>query len=201
MQYGNRVHVAASTKCSRVRPCLLRTRKTGYDTRTMSSTSFMTRILWIGVAGITLIGGLSVFAASSSGVGNIDDLRSWAFFGPIVLGMIALNTGIWLRLFCQRTMLRSSSDSRLNLYISRSKYAVWSHVPRPGRLSTTSTRRTQKRLQSPFPHPAPCRAVPDADRRGDHPTSTARPILRTDPAEAGAKIGGPQPARLHPAEL
>lgn len=157
----------------------------------MNSTSLMTRILWIGVAGITLIGGLSVFAAFSSGVANIDDWRSWAFFGPIVLGMIALNTGIWFRLFCRRTMLRSFSDSRLNPFISRSKCAVWSHVPLPGRLSRTSARRTQKRLRSPFPHPAPCRAVPNADRPGSRPASTARPISRTDPAEGGAETSAP----------
>lgn len=178
----------------------------------MNSSSFMTRILWIGAIGVTLISSFYIVLLAADIPDAVRHWQDWAHFENInqwlripgaifmIFLLLVLNAAVWRRLFRRYTALRSFSNSRLNPLLSRSKYAVWSHVSRPGRLSAVNVRRTRKRLRHAFPHPAPFRAVPSADRPGSRPARAARPISRRDPAEAGAETDAPQPALRRPAE-
>ena len=178
----------------------------------MNSSSFMTRILWIGAIGVTLISSFYIVLLAADIPDAVRHWRDWAHFENInqwlripgaifsIFLLLALNAAIWRRLFRRSAALRSFSNSRLNPFLSRSKYAVWSRVARPGRHPAINVRRTRKRLRSAFPHPAPSRAVPSADRPGSRPARAARPTLRSDPAEAGAETDAPQPAQRRPAQ-
>ncbi len=178
----------------------------------MNSSSFMTRILWLGAIGVTLISSFYIVLLAADIPDAVRHWQDWAHFENIsqwlripeaifmIFLLLALNAAVWLRLFRRSTAPRSFGDSSLNPFLPRSKYAVWSRVARPARLPAVNVRRTRKRLRSAFPHPAPSRAVPSADRPGFRPASTARPILRRNPSVAGAETDAPQPAQLHPAE-
>ena len=107
----------------------------------MNNTSFMTRILWIGAAGITLVAGLFVYVFGSTLVREGGDWQSWAFIGSIVLGVVALNAALWFRLLRRRAALQNFGNSGSNPFTPHSKYAVWGYVPRSIRP------RTRKRLR------------------------------------------------------
>ena len=153
----------------------------------MNTSSFTTRVLGIGAVGFTLVSGFYVAVAAADLVDSVRYRQSWTSLEapnkwthlPLIIFsiflIIALDAAVWSRLFRRRAALRSFSDSRLSPFIPRSKYAVWGHVPRPGRLPGLSAKRTRR--EPAQNHPAPYRAPLSADHREDRPASIATQTL------------------------